>query len=848
MSDFNVAVTSTIAVIAAAFGFGLGQISTLHDAAVSSPDVSAQYAKLALDSNVLPIAGSPVKGGTNALATVVVFTDFTTEASRYLYREAMDKLFRTHGDKVAVVYKSYPLRSKNDSQNKDDNEAMLRAKAAVAAQSLGKFWEYTDKMLASSNAFNNDEATRIAIECGLNAKAFISAMESTATRSKIEADSKLARKLKVKGAPAVYVNGRTVNFKGNVTSDELLQIVNDEIGRVAGIANTNYIVSTMIAEHETVASSSIDSLGRPSRGATNPLVTIVEYSDYQCPFCSKVEWTLSEILKNYPDTVRIVFNHNPLPFHTNAKLAHQAAHAAGLQGKFWEMHNTLFRNQKNLSEADLHDYAQSLDLDMAKFKADLHAPETVAAVEKAIQDGVDHDVTGTPHFLINGEPLKGALPYEQFKEKIDAAIKQAKTVQKETGLDGENLYKELVKRNTPVRQFVDISGTPSLGPADAPVTLIEFTDFQCPYCKKANETVHKLIANNPGKVRLVFKHNPLPFHPKAEPAHRAAEAAALQGKFWEMYDLLFEHNDHLDMADIEGYAAQIGLDVERLKSDMESDTVKNRVKADIAQGASVGVKGTPHFFINGNVINGAQPLDKFQKALDRELKVADKYIQKGTQAGELYKTIISEENKANGALPQVARPVRQRPDAERIAPLPDIPAAPIKLEQGKSYAKGPDNAPVTIFMFSEFQCPFCARVEPTIKQIEETYGDKVRIVFKNNPLPFHKNAQKASEAALAAGAQGKFWEMHELLFANQKNLERASLSEFAKQLGLDVARFDEELDKNIYAAQVEAETNEGKSAGVTGTPSFVINGKKVVGALPFESFQKEIDAALAAAK
>ncbi|MHC4838975.1 MAG: DsbA family protein, partial [Planctomycetota bacterium] len=116
------------------------------------------------------------------------------------------------------------------------------------------------------------------------------------------------------------------------------------------------------------------------------------------------------------------------------------------------------------------------------------------------------------------------------------------------------------------------------------------------------------------------------------------------------------------------------------------------------------------------------------------------------------------------------------------------------LPVGSSYAQGSDKALVTIIEFSEFQCPFCARVLPTMNKIKETYGDKVRIVFKHNPLPFHKDAPLASEAALAAGEQGKFWEMHDKLFENQKKLKRADIDGYAQEIGLDMAKFKADLD------------------------------------------------------
>ena len=172
MSNSNIAVTTTIAALAAAFGFGLGGLATEHDARISSPDVSAQYAKLNIDSNILPIADSPVKGGINANATVVIFGDFTTPATQYVLREGLDDLFKAHGDKVAVVYKSYPLKPKAAKDAKDgDAESMIRAKAAVAAQKFGKFWDYADKMVASNDGkpFDENAAVQIALNLNINA-------------------------------------------------------------------------------------------------------------------------------------------------------------------------------------------------------------------------------------------------------------------------------------------------------------------------------------------------------------------------------------------------------------------------------------------------------------------------------------------------------------------------------------------------------------------------------------------------------------------------------------------------------------------------------------------------------
>lgn len=155
--------------------------------------------------------------------------------------------------------------------------------------------------------------------------------------------------------------------------------------------------------------------------------------------------------------------------------------------------------------------------------------------------------------------------------------------------------------------------------------------------------------------------------------------------------------------------------------------------------------------------------------------------------------------------------------------------------------RGPANAPVTLIEFSEFQCPFCSRVGPTVKQVLETYGDKVRLVFRDYPLPFHNNAHGASEAAQCAHDQGRFWEYHDKLFANQQALAAENLKQYATDLGLDIAKFNECFESGRYKDRVDQDIAQGSSAGVRGTPAFFINGRFLSGAQPFEAFKTIID-------
>jgi protein-disulfide isomerase len=170
---------------------------------------------------------------------------------------------------------------------------------------------------------------------------------------------------------------------------------------------------------------------------------------------------------------------------------------------------------------------------------------------------------------------------------------------------------------------------------------------------------------------------------------------------------------------------------------------------------------------------------------------------------------------------------------------------PPKLPRVDVEAAGPslgaDDAPITIVAFSDYECPFCRRADPAVKSVLEAYGAKVRLVYKEYPLPNHRHAQKASEAALCAHDQGKYWQMHDKLFANQDSLAVANLKDYARDVGLDGDKFDRCLDGGEKVEAILASMRAGDAAGVSGTPSFFINGRPLYGAASYEKFKEIID-------
>jgi protein-disulfide isomerase len=189
-----------------------------------------------------------------------------------------------------------------------------------------------------------------------------------------------------------------------------------------------------------------------------------------------------------------------------------------------------------------------------------------------------------------------------------------------------------------------------------------------------------------------------------------------------------------------------------------------------------------------------------------------------------------------------------RKNAPALRVMIDAPRHQVALNAGDP-SLGNASAPVTIVEFSDFQCPFCQRVAPTLKRVRETYGDKVRIVWKDFPLTqIHPEAFKAGEAAHCAGEQGKYWEYHDRLFANQQALQPDNLKKHAAELGLDAAKFNACVDSSKYGDRVREGVAQGSRLGVNSTPTVYINGRLLSGAHPYETFAALIDEELSRSK
>ena len=619
--------------------------------------------------------------------------------------------------------------------------------------------------------------------------------------------------------------------------------------------------STRGGEQAGAASSEDDvavpvSLRNPSWGSRTALVTIVEFADFECAFCRRAEATMARVRETYgPETVRIVWKNSPLPIHANARPFAEAAagvFALGGNAAFWKFHDAAFAPHGVVGAEAYERWAREAGVtDIAAYRAGLARRQWAKDVDLDLSEGDALGVFATPTFFIDGRPLAGALPYLVFQGAIDTEVRAAKA-KIAAGTAPDRIYAELVRENLDKASAEDdedeqasktvyklpVGKSPSRGSPLALVTLIEFADYQCPYCIKAEPTVRALREEYGDKLRLVFKDAPLPFHARAEPAAQAAlEVRAEKGEaaFWEMHDKLLAPDADLGDEGLVRLATTVGARPEAVRSAIAKHAHAKEIEADSDLAEDFEVDGTPHFFINGRRLVGAQPKEKFDAIINEELRHGQEVLAAGTAPDRLYDALVRD---GRGA----SEPAKK----SWSVPLPD-----------RDPSQGSATAKVTVHEWSDFQCPFCKRAQPTLQQIMHDYGGRVRVVWHDLPLAMHDHALLAAIAAREAMAQKGvpgFWGMHDRLFAAQAELTRDSLDGHARALGLDMAKWNAALDSGAHQEAIDADRGAADALDINGTPGFLIasagatSGYYLSGAQPYAKFRRLIDRALSEAK
>jgi protein-disulfide isomerase len=401
---------------------------------------------------------------------------------------------------------------------------------------------------------------------------------------------------------------------------------------------------------------------------------------------------------------------------------------------------------------------------------------------------------------------------------------------------------------------VPVGDSPVRGPATALVTVVMFADYECPFCGRGNGTVEKLLKAHPGKVRLAYKHYPLPSHTGGK---RAAEAAFCvmktqdEATFWKLHDKLYQAMDGFDDATLLARAKSVGADPAKVKACMGDAAQLAAMKADMTLGTNLGVDGTPAFFINGKKISGAQPMDVFKTEVAAALKKAEAAVQSGVKPADVYRHLTG---KGHNKVQMLKGTTGHGPgDGHGHGDPPELdPTVVYQVPVTRNHpARGPADALVTIVEFADFQCPSCAGAGKALEAVSQAFPKDVRVVFRNFPLPNHPDAALAAEAALAVRAQKGdkgYFEYHDKLYANRHNLGRPVLERLAKEMGVDLARFKKDLESHTHKAQVDADRAFCETMGVPGTPALYINGRVTLGVPSPAELMKRVTAELAAAR
>jgi len=246
-----------------------------------------------------------------------------------------------------------------------------------------------------------------------------------------------------------------------------------------------------------------------------------------------------------------------------------------------------------------------------------------------------------------------------------------------------------------------------------------------------------------------------------------------------------------------------------------------------------GTRGTPNSFINGRHLSGAQPQQKFASLIDEEKKGAQGALASGVVRADLH-AHRAQQNFSKAP----SKPSTAAPPSPAAMPSTTVYKVPV----GQSPVQGSAQALVTLVMFQDFQCPFCKRSVQTVEQLQQEFGNDLRVVFKHNPLPFHKHAMPAAQLAMEAGVQkgGQgFWQAYDALFAETR-IDDAVIEQVAKSLRLNIYAVRSAISTNRHRAAIDDDVRLAKQLGASGTPTFFINGRKLVGARAIGDFRKLI--------
>lgn len=350
----------------------------------------------------------PMRGSDKATLKIEQFSDFFCP---YCKKQAavFNELREKYPDQIQMTFRHFPLSGEPGAGSFPMHEA------SVCSGEQGKFWEFHDYVLVSKTRVGVDEVVKA---IGLKEDDFKSCMQAERGRGPVLEDLKESQARGVNGAPTFFINGEKIS--GLRPYDFFAEKVDPALAQKAADERKKY-------EDELLKKIDPSDAGRPSQGADNALVTITEFSDFHCPFCVRLTATLKKITEAYPQDVRHVWRHFPLPIHPYSPYAHLASECAHSQGQFWAFHEKVFADPGAAhSAADMMRIADALKLDADKFKACYEAPETKKKIENDVLLGMYKKVGSTPSFFINDEMFIGAKSFDDIKVLVERKLAEAK--------------------------------------------------------------------------------------------------------------------------------------------------------------------------------------------------------------------------------------------------------------------------------------------------------------------------------------------------------------------------------------------------------------------------------------
>ncbi len=612
-----------------------GAVSTAapanNELAAAKPVILVDPQRSGVTEDGLPVGftveGYPYMGDANAPVVMEEYSDYQCPFCARFFLQTFTELRQNQmaNGELLLVFRDFPLDSIHP-------QATPAANAARCAGEQGpvQYWAMHDLLFSTVSQWSNSAAEQtfndLAAQAGLDEARFATCLSALTYSDAIKADFQDGQGRGVGSTPYFFLNNQPL------VGAQPLAVFNQAISLVLSGESIAAAQPTAAPSQPAVAPTpaTLSTNYAAVKGDPNAPVTIIEFTDYQCPFCQRhAQETLPTIMQEMVDAGQVYYILKDLPLeniHPAARAAANAARCAGDQGAYWEMHEVLFANQSQWSSAadtnqSLVALGASLGLDEASFAACVANQTYDSQVMDNQQEALALGAGGTPFFFINGYPLDGARPLEHFQIAVRLASEGT-------------LAQAYVPQPTPVAPPtpagpVDVSLENGFGIGDpnAPVQIVEFTDYQCPFCNRHHlQTYPQLLERyiNTGQVYYVVKDFPLTsIHPQAFLASEAAWCAGEQRAQAEMADLLFatqgewSSNEAADL--FTEYAGTLGLDAATFRQCLDSGKYKDVVDSNLQQGLELGITGTPTFFINGNILVGAYPIDGFAQAIEQVL-------------------------------------------------------------------------------------------------------------------------------------------------------------------------------------------------------------------------------------